>query len=223
MDKVTRQCLQTTTFLKRKESRSGIEPRSFRLLAYRLTARPNRLTGPHQCEATCVLRNLLSAVVRTCSPFHDWTFIIRSCLDALCTFSVPSEPLSLLNRLQKVQNNAARFILKVHWTDNITPHLPTLHWLPIDARIKHRLSSLCLLCTSYHFYWSCMPSRHLRVCVCVCVCACVRACVRACLRVCVCVCVCLCVCVCACVCVCVCVCMCVCVCVCVCACACVCV
>ena len=30
-DKVTRQCPQTTTFLKRKESRSGIEPRSFRL------------------------------------------------------------------------------------------------------------------------------------------------------------------------------------------------
>ena len=33
MDKVTRQCSQTTTFLKRKESRSGIEPRSFRLPA----------------------------------------------------------------------------------------------------------------------------------------------------------------------------------------------
>ena len=30
-DKVTRQCPQTPTFLKRKESRSGIEPRSFRL------------------------------------------------------------------------------------------------------------------------------------------------------------------------------------------------
>ena len=44
MDKVTRQCPQTTTFLKRKESRSGIEPRSFRLPAWRLTARPNRLT-----------------------------------------------------------------------------------------------------------------------------------------------------------------------------------
>ena len=28
-DKVTRQCPQTTTFLKRKESRSGIEPRPF--------------------------------------------------------------------------------------------------------------------------------------------------------------------------------------------------
>ena len=44
MDKVTRQCPPTTTFLKRQESRSGIEPRSFRLPAQRLTARPNRLT-----------------------------------------------------------------------------------------------------------------------------------------------------------------------------------
>ena len=44
MDKVTGQCPQTTTFLKRKESRSGIEPRSFRLPAKCLTARPNRLT-----------------------------------------------------------------------------------------------------------------------------------------------------------------------------------
>ena len=31
MDKVTRQCPQTTTFLKRKESRSSIEPRSLPL------------------------------------------------------------------------------------------------------------------------------------------------------------------------------------------------
>ena len=30
--------------LKRKEIRSGIEPRSFRLTAHRLTARPNRLS-----------------------------------------------------------------------------------------------------------------------------------------------------------------------------------
>ena len=33
MDKVTRQCPQTTTLLKRKESRSGFEPRAFRLPA----------------------------------------------------------------------------------------------------------------------------------------------------------------------------------------------
>ena len=42
MDKATGQCPQTTTFLKRKESRSGIEPRSFHLPAKRHTTRPNR-------------------------------------------------------------------------------------------------------------------------------------------------------------------------------------
>ena len=43
-DIVTRQCPQTTAFLKRKESRSEIEQRPFCLPAQRLTARPNRLT-----------------------------------------------------------------------------------------------------------------------------------------------------------------------------------
>ena len=45
MDKVTRQCPQTTTFMKRKESRSSIEPRSFRLPAY--NALPLGQTGSH--------------------------------------------------------------------------------------------------------------------------------------------------------------------------------
>ena len=43
-DKVTRQCPQTTTFLKRKDSRRGIEPWSLCLPAQCFTARPNRLT-----------------------------------------------------------------------------------------------------------------------------------------------------------------------------------
>ena len=48
MDKVTGQCLQTTTFLKRKESRSGIEPRSFLYRgpsAYQPNALPLGQTG----------------------------------------------------------------------------------------------------------------------------------------------------------------------------------
>ncbi len=52
MDKVTGQCPQTTTFLKRKESRSGIEPRSFRLP----TLTPYRLgqTGSRDGAAGCL-------------------------------------------------------------------------------------------------------------------------------------------------------------------------
>ena len=52
-------------------------------------------------------------------------------------------PQYLINRVQTVQNNAARLILKVPKTDHITPHLQTLHWLPVDARIQYKICSLC--------------------------------------------------------------------------------
>ena len=63
---------------------------------------------------------------------------LDNCNSLLC-----SCPQYLINRLQKVQNNAARLILKVPKTDHITPHLQTLHWLPADARILYRICSLC--------------------------------------------------------------------------------
>ena len=55
-------------------------------------------------------------------------------------------PQYLLNKLQKVQNNAARLVRRVSKTDHMSPHLASLHWLPIDSRIQYRLSSLCYNC-----------------------------------------------------------------------------
>ena len=49
---------------------------------------------------------------------------------------------SFMTGLQKVQKNAASLILKAARTDHTTPHLHTLHWLPINARIKCKISSL---------------------------------------------------------------------------------
>ena len=64
-----------------------------------------------------------------------------------CNFLLSGCPQYLLNRLQKVRNIAARLflkaLLKAPRTDHITPHLRTLNWLPIDARIKYKLCSLC--------------------------------------------------------------------------------
>ena len=60
-----------------------------------------------------------------------------------CNFLLFGCPQYLLNRLQKVKNNAARLIWKAPKTDHITPHLRTLYWLPIDARIKYKLCCLC--------------------------------------------------------------------------------
>ena len=49
----------------------------------------------------------------------------------------------LLEKLQHVQNSAARLVLKAHKQDHVSPLLRTLHWLPIQARIKYKLSTLC--------------------------------------------------------------------------------
>ena len=44
-----------------------------------------------------------------------------------------------LFRLKKVQNTAVRIIIYCHSWDDITPHLKTLHWLPIHLRIKYKI------------------------------------------------------------------------------------
>ena len=52
-------------------------------------------------------------------------------------------PRSLILRLQKVQNNAARLILRISKREHISPHLASLHWLPIDSRIKYKRACIC--------------------------------------------------------------------------------
>ena len=49
----------------------------------------------------------------------------------------------LLNKLQKVQNNAAHHVLRVPETDHFPPHLASLHWLPIGSWIQFKFASLC--------------------------------------------------------------------------------
>ena len=48
-----------------------------------------------------------------------------------------------LEKLQKVQNSAARLVLKAHKRDHVSPLLRTLHWLPFQASIEFNLSTLC--------------------------------------------------------------------------------
>ena len=54
-------------------------------------------------------------------------------------------PQYLLNKVQKVQNNAAHLVLRVSKTDHIS-HFASLAWLPIDSRIEYKLSPLCYNC-----------------------------------------------------------------------------
>ena len=51
-------------------------------------------------------------------------------------------PKAVLQRLQVLQNNAARLIQDVSGRAHITPVLRDLHWLPIRQQIQHKLLSL---------------------------------------------------------------------------------
>ena len=57
------------------------------------------------------------------------------------------------SHLQWTQNYAARVILRLLMSSNITTHLTSLHWLPVKVRSIYKIACLC-----YHCHSSTAPS-----------------------------------------------------------------
>ena len=70
--------------------------------------------------------------------------LVLSRLD-YCNSLLSGSSLHLIQKLQKVQNTAARITFRVPRTEHTSSLLRTLHWLPIDCRIKHKISTLCYI------------------------------------------------------------------------------
>ena len=73
----------------------------------------------------------------------------------------------LLDKLQKVQNAAARRVCKVKKSYHIYPILETLHWLPVTHRIQYKISTICFISGTAPQYMSYLlqlytPARQLR-------------------------------------------------------------
>ena len=80
------------------------------------------------------LRNILS--VSDAEKLVD--AFMTSRLD-YCNALLGGCPASLINRLQIVQNAAARVLTRTRKYDHITPILSSLHWLPVKYRIDYKL------------------------------------------------------------------------------------
>ena len=57
------------------------------------------------------------------------------------------------SHLQRIQNYAARVILRLPKSSGITIHLKSLHWLPVKVRSTYKIACLC-----YHCHSSTAPS-----------------------------------------------------------------
>ena len=47
------------------------------------------------------------------------------------------------SHLQRIQNNAARVILRHPMSSSITTHFKSLHWLPVKVRSTYKIACLC--------------------------------------------------------------------------------
>ena len=66
----------------------------------------------------------------------EWAFILREVW----------LPQNQLQKLQRIQNSAARIITRTKTRHHITPVLMDLHWLPIVQRIKFKIALLVFKC-----------------------------------------------------------------------------
>ena len=86
-----------------------------------------------------------------------------------CEFLLAGCPKQLIQKHQKVQNNAAGLICRTRKSDHISPVVHTLHWLPVEQRSECKLLLLAFQSVNNEdpSYVSdllkfCIPSRQLR-------------------------------------------------------------
>ncbi len=90
-----------------------------------------------QKQHSSILETLPSFETR-CQFLIQKSYFMHSWLD-YCNALLGGCPASSINKLQIVQNAAARVLTRSRKYDHITPILQSLHWLPIKFRISYKI------------------------------------------------------------------------------------
>ena len=105
-----------------------------------------------QINHLCKSLNFELRKIHQMSPFLNFnttkqlvTSFMLSKLD-YCNVLLSNLPLEQIEKLQKIQNHAARLITKTNLRSHITPSLIKLHWLPVKARVEFKAAVLCYKC-----------------------------------------------------------------------------
>ena len=100
------------------------------------------------CKATYFHLRNVSAIrnhLSSAAPEQLIHSLVSSRLD-YCNSLLYGVPKYKIKYLQRVQNVAARIVMQCPRRDHITPHLESLHWLPVEHRIIFKILLLAYKC-----------------------------------------------------------------------------
>ena len=99
------------------------------------------------CRLESICRFLISTATATLA-----SAFVLSRID-YCNSLLFGSTHDVTSHLQRIQNYAARVILRPPMSSSITIHLKSLHWLPVKVRSTYKIACLC-----YHCHSSTAPS-----------------------------------------------------------------
>ena len=97
------------------------------------------------------LESICRFLTSTATATHVSAFVL-SRID-YCNSLLFGSTHNVTSHLQRIQNYAARVILRLPKSSSITIHLKSLHWLPVKVRSTYKIACLC-----YHCHSSTAPS-----------------------------------------------------------------
>ena len=97
------------------------------------------------------LASICRVLTSTATATHVTAFAL-SRID-YCNSLLFGSTLDVTSHSQRIQNYAARVILRLQKTSNITTHTKSLRWLPVKVRSTYKIACLC-----YHCHSSTAPS-----------------------------------------------------------------